>query len=66
MDDIPALAVSGEDAARLRKGQGVLLRGRDAPILSGSVLATHRGDPGALTEYGKGGLRPVRVFNLVS
>lgn len=64
LDDIPALAVSAEDAARLRKGQGVLLRGRDAPILSGSVLATHRGDPVALTEYGQGELRPVRVFNL--
>lgn len=66
LDDIPALAVSGDDAARLRKGQGVLLRGRDAPILSGTVLATHRGDPVALTEYGQGELRPVRVFNLVS
>lgn len=64
LDDIPALAVSGEDAARLKQGQGVLLRGRDAPILSGSVLATHRGDPVALTEYEKGELRPVRVFNL--
>ena len=64
LDDIPALAVSAENAARLRKGQGVLLRGRDAPILSGSVLATHRGDPVALTEYGQGELRPVRVFNL--
>lgn len=66
LDDIPAQAVSGEDAARLRKGQGVLLRGRDAPILSGSVLATHRGDPVALTEYRQGELRPVRVFNLVN
>ncbi len=66
LDDIPALAVSGEDAARLKQGQGVLLRGRDAPILSGSVLATHRGDPVALTEYEKGELRPVRVFNLAS
>ncbi len=66
LDDIPALAIGAEDAARLRKGQGVLLRGRDAPILSGSVLATHRGDPVALTEYGQGELRPVRVFNLVS
>lgn len=66
LDDIPALAVSGEDAARLKQGQGVLLRGRDAPILSGSVLATHRGDPVALTEYEKGALRPVRVFNLDS
>ncbi|MFN4353811.1 tRNA pseudouridine(55) synthase TruB [Parvibaculum sp.] len=64
LDDIPALAVSADDAARLKKGQGVLLRGRDAPILSGSVLATHRGNPVALTEYGQGELRPVRVFNL--
>ena len=66
LDDIPAQAVSGEDAARLRKGQGVLLRGRDAPILTGSVLATHRGNPVALTEYRQGELRPLRVFNLVS
>lgn len=64
LDDIPALAVSEQDASRLRQGQGVLLRGRDAPILSGSVLATHRGDPVALTEYSQGELKPVRVFNL--
>ena len=66
LDDIPALAIGAEDAARLRKGQGVLLRGRDAPILTGSVLATHRGDPVALTEYRQGELRPVRVFNLAN
>lgn len=66
LDDIPALAVSGDDASRLRRGQGVLLRGRDAPILSGPVLATHRGDPVALTEYSQGELKPVRVFNLGS
>lgn len=66
LDDIPALALSAEDASRLRRGQGVLLRGRDAPILSGPVLATHRGEPVALTEYGQGELRPVRVFNLGS
>jgi tRNA pseudouridine55 synthase len=66
LDDIPALALSGDDASRLRQGQGVLLRGRDAPILSGPVLATHRGDPVALTEYSQGELKPVRVFNLGS
>lgn len=63
LDDIPALALSGDDAAKLKRGQGVLLRGRDAPILSGPVLATYRGDPVALTEYRKGELWPVRVFN---
>lgn len=66
LDDIPALAVSGQDASRLRQGQGVLLRGRDAPILSGPVLATHRGNPVALTGYDKGELKPLRVFNLDS
>ncbi len=66
LDDIPALALSSEDASRLRRGQGVLLRGRDAPIFSGPVLATHRGDPVALTEYSQGELKPVRVFNLGS
>lgn len=64
LDDIPAVAVSGEDASRLRQGRGVLLRGRDAPILSGPVLAKHRGQPVALTEYSQGELKPVRVFNL--
>ena len=63
LGDIPALALNGDDAARLKRGQGVLLRGRDAPILSGPVLATYRGDPVALTEYRKGELWPVRVFN---
>lgn len=64
LDDIPALALGGDDAARLRQGMGVLLRGRDAPIFSGHVLATHRGQPVALTEYVRGELRPLRVFNL--
>lgn len=64
LDDIPALALTGNDASRLQRGQSVLLRGRDAPILSGTVLATHRGNPVALTEYVGGELKPVRVFNL--
>lgn len=66
LDDIPVHALSADDAANLRQGRGVLLRGRDAPIYAGPVLATHGGDPGALTEYQAGELRPVRVFNLRS
>lgn len=64
LDDIPALAVSGEDAARLRNGQAVIVRGRDAPILQGTILAEHRGNPVALTEMEQGALQPKRVFNL--
>jgi len=64
LDDIPALAVSGEDAARLRNGQAVIVRGRDAPILQGTILVENRGDPVALAEMDQGALQPKRVFNL--
>lgn len=64
LDDIPALAVSGDDAARLSRGQAVLLRGRDAPITSGPVYATSRGLLVALGEVKRGELWPKRVFNL--
>ena len=64
LDDIPALAISGTDAARLKRGQAVLLRGRDAPILKGSVYAMSRGTLVALGEVDQGELRPIRVFNM--
>ena len=64
LDDIPALAISGQDAARLKRGQPVLLRGRDAPILKGPVYATSRGMLVAVGEISQGELRPTRVFNL--
>ena len=46
LDDIPALAVSRADAARLQRGQAVLLRGRDAPIFRGTVYVTVSGQLG--------------------
>jgi tRNA pseudouridine55 synthase len=64
LGDIPALALSGPDADRLRRGQAVLLRGRDAPIVEGTVYATSRGKLVALGEVDKGEFRPRRVFNL--
>ncbi|MDH3579809.1 MAG: tRNA pseudouridine(55) synthase TruB [Hyphomicrobiales bacterium] len=64
LDDIPALAVSGDDAARLKRGQAVLLRGRDAPILKGPVYTTSRGMLVALGEVRHGEIRPKRVFNI--
>ena len=62
--DIPALAISVADAARLRRGQPVLLRGRDAPILAGTVYATTRGTLVAVGEVSEGELKPRRIFNL--
>lgn len=64
LDDIPALAISQSDATRLRNGQPVLLRGRDAPVLSGPAYTTTRGRLVALVEADRGELHPRRVFNL--
>jgi len=64
LDDIPALAVNASDAARLKSGQAVILRGRDAPIHSGTVFVASSGTPVALAEFRQGMLHPKRVFNL--
>jgi len=64
LDDIPALAVTRADAARLHRGQAVLLRGRDAPDCTGTVYVTVGGRLLALAEIGNGELIPKRVFNL--
>lgn len=64
LDDIPALAVSRADAARLQRGQAVLLRGRDAPIIRGTVYVTASGRLVALAEVDRGEVVPKRVFNL--
>ncbi|MGC1856530.1 MAG: tRNA pseudouridine(55) synthase TruB, partial [Pseudolabrys sp.] len=64
LDDIPALAVGGADAARLQRGQAVLLRGRDAPNFRGTVYVTVSGRLLALAELDRGEIVPKRVFNL--
>jgi tRNA pseudouridine55 synthase len=64
LDDIPALAMTERDAARLRRGQAVILRGRDAPVMSGPAYAVFGGLPVALGEVDKGAFNPKRVFNL--
>jgi tRNA pseudouridine55 synthase len=64
LDDIPALAVSPADAARLNRGQAVLLRGRDAPISRGMVQVAASGQLVAIAEIERGEIVPRRVFNL--
>ncbi len=58
--------VSQSDAARLARGQPVLLRGRDAPVVSGEAFALSKGTLIALCEIERGELRPLRVFNQAS
>jgi tRNA pseudouridine55 synthase len=61
---LPALAVSRADAARLTRGQAVLLRGRDAPLVQGCVAVSTQGGLVALAEIEQGELKPRRIFNL--
>ena len=64
LSDLPELMVSPNDAASLVRGQAILIRGRDAPVLSGPAFATSKGRLIALGELDKGALHPTRVFNL--
>lgn len=61
---LPELLVSQSDAASLARGQSILIRGRDAPVLAGPAFATSKGRLVALGELDKGALHPTRVFNL--
>ncbi len=61
---IPQLTVSRQDAAMLKRGQPILLKGRNAPILKGSVYALSDGVLVAIGEVHRGELQPLRVFNL--
>jgi tRNA pseudouridine55 synthase len=64
LSDLPELIVSQSDAASLTRGQAILIRGRDAPVMSGPAFATSKGRLIALGELDKGALHPTRVFNL--
>ena len=64
LSDLPELLVTPADAASLTRGQAILIRGRDAPVLSGPAFATSKGRLIALGELDKGALHPTRVFNL--
>ena len=70
LDDIPALAMTDEDAFRLSQGRGVVLLPRQVETVSASlkgasktVLAVHRGRAAAICEVRAGELRPIRNFN---
>ncbi len=60
LDDIPALAVMGSEAVRLKNGQAVRVPSSKQGLVF--VMADDR--PLALGQLDHGELRPVRVFNL--
>jgi tRNA pseudouridine55 synthase len=61
--DLASVAISRDSAARLMRGQPVILRGRDAP-LEGKLYATCGGVLVAVGDVERGELVPHRVFNL--
>ena len=60
---VPCVVVDSTLAARLRRGQSIILRGRDAPV-EGVVYASCGGVLVAFGEVACGEMQPSRVFNL--
>jgi tRNA pseudouridine55 synthase len=63
LSEMPHVAVDRESAARLRRGQSILLRARDAPM-GGQAYASCGGVVIAVGAIEQGELLPGRVFNL--
>ena len=77
LDGIPALAVTGPDAVRLKSGNPILVRRQEFARIADAVqsddlqgltvyLSTGDGEPVALAEFAEGELRPFRVFNFAT
>lgn len=77
LDGIPALAVTGQDAVRLKSGNPILVRPREFERITESAqtddlqgltvfLSTGEGEPVALASFAEGELRPFRVFNFAT
>jgi tRNA pseudouridine55 synthase len=64
LSDILPVAIGPHEAQRLRNGQSVMLRGRDAPMVLGMAYATLNGQLVALVEGENGELKPKRTFHL--
>ncbi|WP_370675895.1 tRNA pseudouridine(55) synthase TruB [Pleomorphomonas sp. PLEO] len=62
--DLPQLDVTSDQAIRLRNGNPVLLRGRDAPVEEEAVGVFERGRLIALAKVEHGELKPVRLILL--
>lgn len=63
LTEVACVVVDRDGAARLRRGQSLILRGRDAPF-EGAAYASCGGVPVAFGTVEQGELVPSRVFNL--
>jgi tRNA pseudouridine55 synthase len=64
MHGYPHVAVSGDQANRIRLGNPVILRGRDAPLPAEDACAFERGQLIAIGEIAQGEFRPRRVLKV--
>ncbi|MCA1438682.1 tRNA pseudouridine(55) synthase TruB [Ensifer sp. IC4062] len=62
LSELPHIAVNDDQAHRLKMGNPIILRGRDAPLPAPEVYATARGKLVAIGEIAEGEFRPKRVF----
>lgn len=62
LSTLPQIRISDDQAYRLRMGNPILLRGRDAPVAEPEAVALAGGKLVAIGEIGQGEFRPKRVF----
>ncbi|KQZ12774.1 MULTISPECIES: tRNA pseudouridine(55) synthase TruB [unclassified Mesorhizobium] len=62
LDCLPQIAISDDTAAKIRLGNPVIIRGRDAPVEAEEACATVRGRLVAIGAIEQGMFKPKRVF----
>jgi tRNA pseudouridine55 synthase len=62
LECLPHVALSDDQATKIRLGNAVILRGRDAPVAAEEAYATARGRLVAIGEIAQGQFKPKRVF----
>ncbi len=62
LGELPEIAMTPTDAARLRRGQPVLLRGQGSPAAAALAHATLAGETVAIGEIERGEFHPRRIF----
>ncbi|MEP6432471.1 MAG: tRNA pseudouridine(55) synthase TruB, partial [Lentilitoribacter sp.] len=62
LSDLPHIAVSSDQAMRIRNGNPVMITGANAPINEHEVFATDKGKLLAIGEINFGEFKPKRVF----
>ncbi|MBZ9796679.1 tRNA pseudouridine(55) synthase TruB [Mesorhizobium sp. ES1-4] len=62
LDCLPQIAISDDAATKIRLGNPVIIRGRDAPVEAEEACATSRGKLVAIGAIEQGMFKPKRVF----